>query len=190
MRPLGTSGGSSADLSGFAAGEEMRHLDDSVELAIRRYELFSEAERRIEQLTVTEQSPDGAARVTVRSSGALVSLELSGVARTMQPQHLAAVIQQCVQQAQAGVARRTEEILRDTAPGDPLTDELVANVHQAFTPPPAAEPTVTATGPRTMPIGGIEEDGSRSRAARTPRRPVRGPGSDDDWGDQSFMVRS
>lgn len=159
-------GSSYPDLSGFAADEAMRQLDDSVELAIRRYEQFSEAERRIGEMTVTEQSPDGVVRVTVRSNGALTGLELADNARTMQPRQLAAVIQQCVQQAQAGVATRTEEILRATAPEDPLTDELAAAVHKAFT-PPATAPEPPSAGPRTMPIGDIE----------------------DDWGGQSFMVR-
>lgn len=185
MQSQGVSGGSYANLSGYAADEAMRQLDDSVELAIQRYEQFSEAERRIEQMTVTEESPDGAVRVTVRSHGALVSLELAEVARTMQPRQLAAVIQQCVQQAQAGVATRTEEILRATAPGDPLTDELAATVHKAYA-PPAVAPTAPEAGPRTMPIGGIEDDG-RARNAR--RRPARGPDPDDDWGGESFMVR-
>jgi hypothetical protein len=166
-------GRSFADLSGFAAGEAMRQIDDS-------------ADRRIEQMTVTEQSPDGALRGTVRSSGAQVSLELTDVARTMQPRRLATVIQQCVQQAQAGVATRTEEILRATAPEDPLTDELAATVHKAFT-PPAVAPAAPAAGPGTMPIGGIEEDGRLARNAR--RRPARGPDPDDDWGGESFMVR-
>lgn len=186
MRSQGFSGGSYANLSGFAADDAMRRLDDSVELAIRRHEVFSEAERRIEQMTVTEQSPDGAVRVTVRANGALVSLELADVARTTRPRQLAAVIQQCVQQAQAGVASRTEEILRAVAPDDPLTDELAATMHKAFT-PPAVTPAVPAAGPRTMPIGGIEDDGRGARGAR--RRPARGPDPDDDWGGESFMVR-
>jgi DNA-binding protein YbaB len=159
-------GSSYPDLSGFAADEAMRQLDDSVELAIRRHEQFSEAERRIERMTVTEESPDGVVRVTVRANGALAGLELAEVARTMQPRQLAAVIQRCVQQAQAGVATRTEEILRATAPEDPLTDELAATMHKAF-PPPLTAPEAPAAGPRTMPIGDI----------------------DDDWGGKSFMVR-
>lgn len=162
MPPQGKYG----DLSGFAADEVMRQLDDSVELAIRRYEQFSEAERRIDAMTVTERSPDGVVEVTVRANGALAGLELTEAARTMQPRHLAAVIQRCVQQAQAGVATRTEEILRATAPGDPLTDELAATVHKAFA-PPEVSPAAPSAGPRTMPIGDIE----------------------DDWGGQSFMVR-
>lgn len=178
-------GSSYTDLSGFAADEVMRQLDDSVELAIRRYEQFSEAERRIEQMTVTEQSPDGVVRVTVRANGALVSLELTEVARSMRPRQLAVVIQQCVQQAQAGVATRTEEILRATAPDDPLTDELAATMHKAFT-PPAVAPATPSAGPKTMPIGDIEDDGSVRNARR---RPARGPDPDDDRGGESFMVR-
>lgn len=173
MQPQGSTGGSYANLSGYAADEAMRQVDDAVELAIRRHEQFSEAERRLEQLTVTEQSPDGVARVTVRSTGALVSLELSDHARTLMPRQLAAVVQQCVQQAQAGVVRRTEAILRDIAPGDPLTDELVSNVHKALMPRDPVEPPAQArpARSRTLPIGDIDGD------------------IDDDPGGQSFMVR-
>lgn len=87
----------------------------------------------------------------------------------MQPRYLAAVVAQCVRQAQVVVGRRTEDILRATVPGDPLIDELVATVHKAFTPPPAAESATTTVGPRTPSVGRID--------------------CDDNWGDQSFLVR-
>lgn len=141
-------------LAGAAARESMRELDDIVEQAIRRNELFAEAEQEIDALTVTERSPDGAVEVTVRSSGALVNLSCSELIRTMNPRQLSTTIQHCVQAAQAGVSRRVEEILRGKVPDDPLTDELVAEARNAFPPPPAAAvPAPSGSGPRSMPIG-------------------------------------
>lgn len=73
---------------------------------VDRREPLSDAE----QLVVTEVSPDGAARATVGSSGALVSLELSERVRTMPPRQLASLIETCVRRAQAGAAQRVSEI--------------------------------------------------------------------------------
>lgn len=73
-----------------------------------------DATRRIEQLEVTEVSPDGAARATVGSTGELVGLELSERVRTMPPGQLASLVVTCVRRAQAAVARQVDEI-RDAA---------------------------------------------------------------------------
>ncbi|MFI7672057.1 YbaB/EbfC family nucleoid-associated protein [Actinophytocola sp. NPDC049390] len=168
----------------------MRELDDAIEVATRRAEVFGEANRRIDAITVTQCSPDGAVEVTVGASGNVLNVRCTERVRTIPPHQLAAVIQQCVQAAQAGLAGRIEETLRSAAPDDPLTDELVANAHKAF-PPPLPVPVQAAggpAGPRHMDIGGIVDDDPRPRRM-TPRRP-RPPSRDedpDDWGGRSFM---
>lgn len=153
------------NLSGTAAADAAAQVADAVELAVRRGERFAEARREIDAVTVTERSPDGAVEVTVRSSGALVNVTCSELVRTMPPRQVAATVQACVQAAQAGIARRVEEILTRAAPGDPLTGELVAEARSAFAPP--VEAPVTG-GPRRMGIGEIEDDEPprRRRAAR------------------------
>lgn len=142
-------------------------LEDAVEQAIRRHEVFSAADREIDAVTVTERSPDGAVEVTVRSSGALVDLTCTERIRTMPPRQVAATIQACVQAAQAGIARRVQEILRRAAPGDPLVDELVAEADKAFAPPPAP----TATAPRDLGIGAIHDDPPQPAYHRPAGRP-------------------
>lgn len=164
-------------VDGYAIDDAMRQVDDAVELAIRRKERFSQAEQQIEQLVVTEVSPDGAARATVRSSGALVGIELSDRVRTMPPRQLASLVETCVQRAQAGVAQRVTEILNSAMPGDPLTEELVAEARKALMPqvPAQAPPPPPAAQPRNRPV-------------RQPRRQA--VQEEDDWvEDRSFMVR-
>ena len=166
-------------ISGMAAADAAPRTDDA---AARR----AEARRDIEALAVTHQSPDGAVSVTVRSSGALVGVTCSERIRTMPPRQVAAVFQACVQQAQAGVARRVEQILRTAAPDDPLTDDLVADARKAFPPPPGTPRR--DTGPQPMAIGDIEEDLGPRPQRRRPLRSRPAHGNPDDWGGRS--VRS
>ncbi len=162
-------------VTGYATEEAMRQVDDAVERAIWRRERFCQAEQRIDRLVVTEESPDGAVRATVRSSGALVGIELSDRVRTMPPHQLASLVQTCVQRAQASAGQLVSEILDEAVPGDPLTRELSANARKAFLPqPPAAPPAPAPPAPPPR--------------VRRSRRPA--PDQDDDWGDRSFMVRA
>lgn len=156
----------------MAADEAMRQVDDAVELAVRRHEVFTEAHQQIDGVTVTQRSPDGAVEVTVGASGNVLDIRCTELVRGMPPHQVAATVRHCVQAAQAGVAGRVEQILRAAAPDDPLTDHLVANAHQAFPAPPAA--VAAAGGPRQLAIGGIEDDEPvrPNRTAR--RRPARG----------------
>jgi len=167
-------------MQGMAAEEAIRQMDDAVELAVRRHEVFTEAGRQIDRVTVTQRSPDGAVEVTVSADGNVLDVRCTELIRTMPPHQVAAIFQHCVRAAQAGVARRVEEILRTAAPGDPLTDELVSKAHKAF-PSPATPVSAPEGGPRHMAIGGIEDDGP-ARPRRTPRRrPVRAYQDPDDW---------
>jgi hypothetical protein len=104
----------------------------------------------------------------------------------MQPHHLAAAFQQCVQAAQAGLAHRVEATLRAAAPGDPLTDELVANAHRAF-PTPQPVPAQPQGGPRRMDIGGIADDDAPAPHRATRRRPPRPRADPDDWSGRSVL---
>ncbi|TDP97540.1 YbaB/EbfC family nucleoid-associated protein [Labedaea rhizosphaerae] len=170
-----------------AAADAERQLDDVVETAIRRAEAFTEARHRIDEVTVTHRSPDGAVSVTVRASGAVLDVTCSELVRTMPPHQVAATFQACVQAAQAGVARRMEGILRAAAPGDPLTDELVADAHKAFPPPQVPTVSTKDAGPQYLAIGDIEDHDPRPQQRRRPLRP--GPVDDDpdDWSGRSVL---
>jgi DNA-binding protein YbaB len=175
-------------MQGMAAEEAIRQMDDAVELAVRRHEVFTEANRQIDRVTVTQRSPDGAVEVTVSADGNILDVRCTELIRTMPPHQVATTFQHCVQAAQAGVACRVEEILRTAAPGDPLTDELVSQAHKVFPSPATAIPvSAPEGGPRQLAIGGIEDDGP-ARPRRTPRRrPVRGYQDPDDWGGRPVL---
>jgi DNA-binding protein YbaB len=142
----------SGDLSpwaGVAHEGVMRDLDALVEQSQQRFELFSAAQQQIDQVTVTERSPDGSVQVTVRSSGALTGLVLSDRIRSMMPSQVAAMVLSCVQVAQARIADNVAAILQSKAPGDPLTHEFIAEAREQFPapqvvhqppPPPRARP--------------------------------------------------
>lgn len=163
----------------------MRQIDDAVELAHRRSEVFTAAHQQIDSLTVTRRSPDGAVEVTVGSSGNVLDVRCTELIRTMPPHQVASSVRHCLQAAQAEFAQRVEEILRAAAPGDPLTDELVANTHKAFPAPASAAPD-GAGGPRQLAIGGIEDDEPARSRRPARRRPVR-TDDPDDWAGRSFL---
>lgn len=172
------------DLSGAAADDAMRQIDDAVELALRRSEAFTAAQEQIDGVTVTQRSPDGAVEVTVGSNGNVLDVRCTELIRTMPPHQVAATVRLCLQAAQAGFAQRVEEILRAAAPGDPLTDELVANTHKAFPVPASSEPG--GAGPRQLAIGGIEDDEPARPRRPARRRPARAD-DPDDWAGRSFL---
>lgn len=173
--------------AGMDADARRRELDDAVELATRRSEVFGEANRRIDAITVTERSPDGAVEVAVGADGNVLGVRCTELVRAMPPHQLAAVFLRCAQTAQAGVADRVAETLLAVAPGDPLTDELVANARKAF-PAPRPEQAPDASGPRYLDIGGIADDGPQG-PRMTARRPVRPRPDDDpdDWAGRSVL---
>ncbi|TLW92319.1 YbaB/EbfC family nucleoid-associated protein [Saccharomonospora piscinae] len=162
---------------GMAADESMRQVEDAVELAVRRDEQFTEARRQIDALTATERSPGGAMEVTVGSDGNVLDVRCTDQINTLSPREIADTVRSCVQRAQAGIAREVERILRATAPGDPLTEHLVANAHQAFPAPAPDEPApeVQTSAPGRRRIGGPGNDGDDP---------------DDDWNGRPVLSRT
>jgi hypothetical protein len=158
---------------GLAADATMEQIEDVVELAVRRHEVFTEAHRQIDKIIVVKRSPDGAVEVTVGSSGNLLNVQCAATVRAMPPHQVAAIVQHCMQAAQAEVAIRVQEILRAAAPGDPLADELATNAARAFPAPPVSGASASNhSGPRQMAIGDIEDDdATRPRRVRL-RRPA------------------
>lgn len=176
-------------LDGTAADDTMRQIDDAVELAVRRHEVFTEANRQIDGITVTRRSPDGAVEVTVGSNGNVLNVRCTEMVRTMPPHQVATTLQHVLQAAQAGVASRVAEILRAAAPDDPLTAHLVAKAHNAFPPPPTPTPGSPADSrQRQMAIGAIESDDAVQPYRPARRRPSRGRNQNpDDWTGRSIL---
>ena len=69
------------------------------------------AKARLQQLSATQSSQDGAATVTVNASGALQKLAFGPKARELPLERLAAVVVATAQRAQAQAARQITEIM-------------------------------------------------------------------------------
>lgn len=126
-----------------------------------------------EVVAVTQQSPDGAVSVTVRSTGALVDVACSDRIRTMPARQIAQTFRECVQAAQA----RAEELRRTATPPD-----------ETRRPPPPSGAPEPDGGPRLMAIGDIE-DGAPHPPRRRPARPSPAATEDDadDWDGRGIM---
>lgn len=121
-----------------------------------------------DQVSVTGTSPDGSVTVTVNSGGVPTDLRITDKALELTGAQVAATVMATMRQAQARLANRMNEVLRDTLGDDTETvDRVLAVYRDRFPEPESDEP------PHSAPKTEIRFD--------TP----------DDWdGESSIMKRS
>jgi DNA-binding protein YbaB len=141
--------------------EEIRYeLRRAANHADELHEQFTRARERIDTLTATAHSTDGAVTVTVRAGGELVGLELGDLSTRLRPADLAARILDCVRRAQAAIPGEVHGILADTVPGgDPVAEalrgDLLADLREKF---PAQPPVrMLDARPKQLRIGVLED---------------------------------
>jgi hypothetical protein len=127
------------------------------------YEQFTRARERIDTLTTTASSADGAVTVTVRAGGELAGLELGDLSTRLRPADLAARILDCVRRAQAAIPGEVHGVLADTVPGgDPVAEalrgDLLADLREKFPAQPAPPPVrMLDARPKQLRIGVLED---------------------------------
>lgn len=127
----------SGTLFGGNPDDTVRSLDEIARKARERHQRFAVVREQVQGVAVTEQSPDGAVRVTVQSSGALTDLVLSDKVRQMNPNRLASHVLSCVQRAQGRLADRVQAIVDGAAPDDETGRRIVESFRDRFPQPPA-----------------------------------------------------
>jgi DNA-binding protein YbaB len=125
------------DMSERLQTEEELRLEDRA--AQQRIERFAAAADKIDNTEVTESSPRGEVRVTVRTSGAVTAIELGPGGVRCSATEIVALVLGCVQRAQARIAEVAQRILAAEVGDDPAADLVLGDYRNRF--PGSAEPS-------------------------------------------------
>lgn len=178
--------------AGASPDETERRLEEWAAQFAAKADRYQEMQARLSTISATEESPDGAVRVTVDSAGLLTGLELTDHAAQHRPPQLAALIMEVVRLAQSRLPNRVEQVMQETVGEDQVTVQtVVGSYEQRFPePPPLEQP---GYGGQDMRIGQVEDDGPAHRPPPhrpqppQPRRPRRTGDDDDGWDDRPLM---
>ncbi|WP_188988738.1 YbaB/EbfC family nucleoid-associated protein [Saccharopolyspora thermophila] len=178
---------------GADIGAAERMVREWQERAAEKAEKFGRMQQRIEQISVTESSRDGAIQVTISSAGILQGLELSDKAGNRPMATLANEIMRVVQAAQSRIPELMQRAVADTVGlDDPAAQHVVGQARRYFPEPPEdeAEPQRRAAGVQEMGLD-TEDDYEPPQRPTPPQRPAphRGPDDfdDDDFSSGSFL---
>ncbi|EIE97136.1 YbaB/EbfC family nucleoid-associated protein [Saccharomonospora glauca] len=148
----------------------------------RKAAQYTELQGRLGSVSVSAQSPDGVARVTVDSNGVPTELTITERGRGLDPSQLSRTLMQTLRQAQAKLREEVTQLTLATVGDDAAGRDIVQNYRERFTEPVQEEPPTPQ--PRTMNLGVPAEEPPAPPRAEPPR-PQRRPRSDDD-GDDYF----
>lgn len=164
-------------------------LDRAAERAAQRIQRFAAVRAKIVELSVTEAAAGGAIRATVSSTGALTNVELAGRAARLTANEAVAQLVACVQRAQARIADHVAALMRAELGDDPAIEPIVSDYRQRFPAPPPPAPSRPAPSHPAAPTPADPPLAAAPLAAPTIVRRGAPGGEDDDWGNQSFLVR-
>lgn len=170
-----------------------RWIADAEQTAARYQQLSTD----VEAVRVTESTSDGLVTVTVDSAGRVTDLRVSE--RALPGPRLAENLMSAMRRAQARLAGRVAELMRETVGEDvAMRDAVMSNYHEAFpappestTPDPVEEVRIGASEPQRPDMPRPEM--ARPELARPvvpqarPRRAVRPAVDDEDEGTGSFL---
>lgn len=103
-----------------------------------------------ENLTCTQQSPDGTVRVTVNRQGAVLDLAFADSAGRLDPRRLSGTVMGAIRQAQAGIATQYERIVRESGIAEATAERLIGRLRASQ--PPAAAPPAPQSWPPPAPV--------------------------------------
>ncbi len=147
----------------------------------RKAAQYNELKGRLDAVSVSAQSPDGVARVTVDANGVPTELTITERGRGVDPAQLSHTLTQTLRQAQAKLREQVTQLTMATVGDDAAGQDIVDNYRERFT-EPVREEAPPAAGPRTMNLGvRPDEPPAPPRTEPRPSRPR--PNSDDDGHD-------
>ncbi|GAB3298991.1 YbaB/EbfC family nucleoid-associated protein [Parasphingorhabdus pacifica] len=162
------------------------------ERAAEKAQKFDAMRSRVEQISVTESTRDGAVRVTVGFNGLLQGLQLSEAAANRPMAKLSTEIMRTVQLAQSKLPDLMQEAVADTVgTEDTAAQHVVSEARRNFPEAPeeddADQGAAQTSGIQEMDIG--NEDDSASPPPHTPppqQPPTRGGKPTDEFDDDDF----
>lgn len=133
------------------AARELEKLAGDLEQRSRR---FIDLHQKMNALTATDTSADGAVRVTVDGNGVPTELTITERGRGTDPARLSSELMSCLQRAQSKLRALVEETTRETVGEDEAATPILNQYAERF----PGEPTA-GTGPvRQHRLGDIEDD--------------------------------
>lgn len=161
-------------------GATERMVREWQEGAADKAEKFGRMQQRVQQITVTETTRDGAIQVTVSANGMLTDLRLSDQANNRPMPKLGAEIMRTIQTAQSKIPDLMQQAVEETVGlQDAAAQHVISQARKTFPEPPAEAP-VQSNPPAS---------GGSGASSYTPPRRRSGPESDwdDDFGNDSFL---
>jgi DNA-binding protein YbaB len=151
-----------------SSGDVTARLDQWTAAAHAKAERYQAMQAQAGLVSVTESSSDGLVTVTVDSVGNVTDLRLTDQVKEMSGAQVAAAVLATLRKAQSRLPERLAEVMAETIGDDPRTAEAIVDKYRSRFPEPEPEEPPAPQGKRPD---------------------ATGEGGDDDWGDQSTVMR-
>lgn len=159
--------------------EDLTRWAQGLEQQAQRY---GELQEQLDRTNATAESPDGAVRVTVDSTGVPTELTITERGRGADPRALSDALLATMRRAQVALREQVSELTSATVGDDGPGNDIVAQYAERF-PDPVEE---SEPGEPTRKLGDLEEDTEDTTQPEEPqpprRRPTQDAEDDDDFG--------
>lgn len=148
---------------------------------------YQEMATRVQGMTISERSSDGAVEITVGSNGILQNLVINESAAAKRMSELSGEIMKLLQRAQSRIPELLQAAMAETiGTQDETANVLFNEAKKNFPAPPAEDPPATPYDRNEINFRVEDEGQPPSRPAPPPvrRRP---PSDDDDFGGESVL---
>ena len=154
-----------AMFAGAGPEETERQVEQWAAKSAAKADRYQAMQELVSRLSATEESADGAVRVTVDASGVVTDLALSDRASQLRPAQLAAQIMDVMRRAQSRLTGQVRQVMDNTVGDDEATVRaVVASYQRRFPEPPEPPQPRPPSYGGDLRIGEIDND------------------EDDDWG--------
>ncbi|ANZ38710.1 hypothetical protein BBK82_24225 [Lentzea guizhouensis] len=171
------------------AGSErmLGNWEKSVQERAARYQ---EMATRVQGMTISERSSDGAVELTIGSNGILQHLVINESAAGRRMAEVSGEIMKLLQRAQSRIPELLQAAMAETiGTQDETANVLFSEAKKNFPAPPPEDPPPASHNRSNELNFRVEDDGPPSRPTPPPPPPRRRPPSDDDddFGGQSVL---
>lgn len=169
--------------------ESERMVSDWQRNITERANRYQEMATRVQGMSISERSADGAVELTIGSNGILQNLVINESARDKRMAELSGEIMKCLQRAQSRIPELLQEAMAETIGTQDETANVLFNEAKKNFPSPPAEDG-PAPDPHEIRIG-VEDDESPARPTPPPPAPPRRrppADDDDDFGGESVLT--
>lgn len=172
-----------------------RMIDDWTRRVQEQAQRYQAMAARVQEISVTERSPDNTVEVTVNSKGLLTGLTIADSAQNKRMAELSTQIMRTVQAAQARIPELLQQAMAETVGTEDQTAAKVFDEARKTFPEPPAEDHQSADGDHELRFVPPEDDTPPQAPPARPTTPPpprpttrrRPPEDDDDFGGRSVL---